>query len=481
MAEESLKEKTAKGLFWGGLNNALQQVVGLVFGIVLGRLLVPADYGMMAMISIFSLIAIALQNSGFITALTNLDHPTDEDYNSVFWFNISVGVLAYVVLFFSAPLIASYYHDARLIPLCRYSFLSIIIASFATSQNAWLFKNLKAKQQAKANVTATILSSTIGVSCAFGGMAYWSLATQSLSYVLINTLLVWHYSRWRPSIHGISMRPARRMFRFSCKVLASSIITIVNNNVLNLLLGHYFSAHDTGNYNQAYQWNFKCFNLVQNMVVQVAQPVLVQLRSDSGRQLQALRKMVRFAAFIAFPLLLGFGLVAREFIIIALTEKWIVSAEFIQILCLSGATIPLVTVLSNVLLSKGRSGLYFWCTAIQGALLIGIMVLIWPWGIRAMVIAYTVLNILWLFVWHACAWRLTGYNVLLFLRDIVPFALAAGGVMTAVHFLTLPIGNLWLLLISRIVLAVVFYYGVMKIARVQILKECEGFIKRKRE
>ena len=147
---ETLKEKTAKGLLWGGLNSGVQQVVGLAFGIVLGRLLSPSDYGMMAMISIFSLVATALQDSGFRTALTNLKDPRPEDYNSVFWFNIIVATTLYAALFLAAPLIGDYYHTERVVPLCRYAFLSIIIASLGTAQSAYLFKHLKAKQQAAA-------------------------------------------------------------------------------------------------------------------------------------------------------------------------------------------------------------------------------------------------------------------------------------------------------------------------------------------
>lgn len=150
-----------------------------------------------------------------------------------------------------------------MVPLCRYAFLSIVIASFGTAQSAYLFKNLKAKQQAEAGGIAVIVSSTVGVVMAFCGAAYWSLATQGLVYVGINTFFQWYFSPWRPTVHGITFAPVRRMFRFSCKILATTIMTCVNNNVLNILLGHYFSPRDTGNYNQAYQWNTKCYSLVQ--------------------------------------------------------------------------------------------------------------------------------------------------------------------------------------------------------------------------
>ena len=465
-------------MLWGGLNSGIQQLVGLAFGIVLGRLLSPSDYGMMAMISIFSLVATALQDSGFRTALTNIEHPKDEDYNSVFWFNIIMASSLYLILFFAAPLIGEYYHTPRVVPLCRYAFLSIVIASFGTAQSAYLFKHLRAKQQAEAGALAVILSSLTGVGMAFAGMAYWSLATQGLVYVGINTLLQWHFSPWRPSIHGITFAPVRRMFRFSCKILATTIMTHVNNNVLNILLGHYFTPRDTGNYNQAYQWNTKCYSLVQSMVAQVAQPVLVSLNGEEGRQKDVFRKMMRFTAFITFPLLFGFGLVAKEFIVTAIGEKWLASAQLIQILCLSGATMPLSTLFSNMIISKGRSGTFFWCTFTLGLVQIATMVLIWPMGIRSMVIAYTILNTSWLLVWLFFVRRLIGYGYWMFFCDVMPFALAAAGVMGVAYIATMPLSNLIALLISRFIIAVVLYYVVMKIARVKILAECERFVKR---
>lgn len=474
----TLKEKTAQGLLWGGLNSGIQQIVGLAFGIVLGRLLSPSDYGMMAMISIFSLVATALQDSGFRTALTNIEHPKHEDYNSVFWFNIIMASSLYVILFLAAPLIGEYYHTPRVVPLCRYAFLSIVIASLGTAQSAYLFKHLRAKQQAEAGALAVILSSLTGVGMAFAGMAYWSLATQGLVYVGINTLLQWHFSPWRPSIHGITFAPVRRMFRFSCKILATTIMTHVNNNVLNILLGHYFTPRDTGNYNQAYQWNTKCYSLVQSMVAQVAQPVLVSLNGEEGRQKDVFRKMMRFTAFITFPLLFGFGLVTKEFIVTAIGEKWLASAQLIQILCLSGATMPLSTLFSNMIISKGRSGTFFWCTFTLGLVQIATMIMIWPMGIRTMVIAYTLLNTSWLLVWLFFVRRLIGYGYWMFFCDVMPFALAAAGVMGVAYVATMPLSNLIALLITRFIIAVVLYYVVMKLARVKILAECERFVKR---
>ena len=215
------------------------------------------------------------------------------------------------------------------------------------------------------------------------------------------------------------------------------------------------------------------------MVNQVAQPVLVDLQNEGERQLNAFRKMMRFAAFLSFPLLLGFGLVAKEFIVLTVGPKWIVSVGYVQILCFAGATMPLITLLSNMVVSKGKSNLYLYCTFGLGIVQIASMLLLWPYGIKNMVIAYTLINILWVFVWLFFVNRLTGYGLWFFIKDTTPFALAAFAVMTATYFTTVSIHTLWLLLICRIAMAMLLYYAVMRMARVQILAECQQFIIRK--
>lgn len=476
---ESLKEKTAKGLFWGAMNNGAMQLIGLVFGIVLGRLLSKADFGMMAMINVFPLIAIALQNSGFASAIGNLKNPTANDYNSVFWFNIIVGTSLYVLLFFCAPLIAGFYHDERLVSLCRLAFVNILFSSFGTAQAAYLFKNLMVKQQAKASIVAVLLSSTVGVALAWLGFAYWALAWQGVTYVGINTLLVWHYSRWRPS-WKIDFTPVRTMFPFSFKIAATTIATKINDNVMNILLGRFYTNAVTGSYSQAYQWNSKCYLLLQGMLNPVVQPVLVDLSGDQERQLKAFRKMVRFIAFLSFPLLFGLGLVSHEFIVVTLTEKWQSSADILRMLCVGGSVMPLYTLFSNVVITKGKSGVYFLCTVSLSVVQIALMLLLYPYGIHAMVRAYVALTILWMFVWYGLSYRFLGYRPLCLIKDICPFAFSALAVMFVVHWVTVGIGNLLLLLLTRVVLAAGLYYAVMKVARVKILEECMNFIFKKK-
>ncbi|MGP1467461.1 MAG: lipopolysaccharide biosynthesis protein [Porphyromonadaceae bacterium] len=475
---DSLKEKTAKGLFWGAMNNTVQQLLGVAFGIVTLRLLSPQDNGMMAIIAVFSQVATVLQDSGFRSALVNIKEPSHRDYNAVFWFNIIVAVIMYFVLFFTAPLIADYYHTPELIWFSRYAFLSIILAGFNTAQSAWLFKNLRAKQQAKAAMTAVLLSGIVCIVMAWQGYAYWSLATQGLVFIGVYMLMNWHYSPWRPSL-SFDFRPIRSMFRFSVKMLLTTIVERVNVNIMNILLGRYFSKHDVGIYNTAYNWSQKGSSLVQGMVAQVAQPVFSDLQDDRERQLRVLRKMMRFAAFVSFPLMFGLSLVAEEFIVVAITAKWLGSAMLLRVLSIAAAFSPLSTVLSQYIVSRGRSGIYLACTAALCVMLVGMMIGLHSRGIEVMVWAYTVLFVLWFFVWYFFVGRLSGYRLFDMLADTMPFFLAALLVMLLTGWTTASIGTLWLRLVLRTIISATLYFALMKLLRVKMLDECMDFVKRK--
>ena len=283
MAEPSLKEKTAKGLLWGGVSNGLQQGLNLLFGIVLARILTPADYGMVGMLTIFSLIAGTLQESGFISALANRKEVDQRDYNAVFWFSAGISLLLYVTLFCCAPLIARFYSEPELTALARYSFLGFFIASLGTAPSAYLFRNLMVRQKALSAVVALLISGTTGIILAYYGFAYWGIATQSLLYTATVTACYWIFSGWRPTLH-IDFSPLRGLFAYSSRLIVTNLFTHVNNNFFSVILGRFYTGTDVGNYNQANKWNTMGHSLISGMVGGVAQPVLAQVGDDTARQ-----------------------------------------------------------------------------------------------------------------------------------------------------------------------------------------------------
>ena len=311
MPEPSLKEKTAKGLFWGAINNGAQQVLVLLFGIILGRILSPDEYGMVGMLTIFTLIGNSLQESGFRAALANVRDIRHEDYNAVFWCSLLIGTCAYLLLFFCAPLIARFYQEPELTPLARYCFLAIPIASLGTAQGAYLFRNLKVRQQALSGIIAHVVSGCLGITLAFCGFSYWGIATQSLTYLITVTLCTWYFSPWRPTFR-IDFRPLKPLFAFSSKLLITNIANQLNNNLLSVILGKYFNPQAVGNYNQANKWNGTGHQFITGMMGSVAQPVLASINNDRERSLRVFRKILRFCAFLAFPAMFGLSIVTHD-------------------------------------------------------------------------------------------------------------------------------------------------------------------------
>ena len=486
---DNLKEKTAKGLLWGALNSGTMQVLNLVFGIFLARMLSPHDYGIVGVLTIFTLIAGNLQSSGFTQGLTNIKQPTANDYNSVFWFNISVSIVCYIILFFCAPLIAWFFHSDELIPLSRFVFLGFLISSFGITRNAIMFKQIMARERAITGFISLLISGACGIVLAYNGFAYWSLAVQSVMFSLIQNICRYYYTRdiWRPSLH-IDMSPVKRMFPFSVKVLVTSIINTINNNVLTFIFGNLFPMKTVGNFSQAMKWDTMAYTTISGTIEQVAQPILVEISDDKDRELRVFRKMMRFTAFLVFPCLFGLSLVAEEFILVTISSKWVDSVPLLQILCIGGAFMPFYTMYQHLVISAGRSDIYMWCNIGQIILQIAIIIAFHSYGIVTMVIAYTAFTIAWLGIWHIFAKRLIGIRYRDLFKDIAPFMLASAGVMVITHYLTTLLSNNiipsiaspYILLPLRIAIAAALYYAVMKLARVKIMDECISYVKRKR-
>ena len=475
---QNLKEKTAQGLFWAFLSSGGIQLLNLVIGIFLARLLSPGEYGIVGMLAIFTLLANNLQESGFGVALVNIKDIKHNDYNSVFWFNVGMSLLLYLILFLCAPLIAGFFHQPCLVKLSRFIFLGFIIASLCISPNAMLVRDLKMKEKAITSLSALVISGTVAVIMALKGFSYWSLATQQVLYNVVICFGRYYYTRWCPTFK-VDFTPVKQMFSFSYKVLITAVLTTINNNVLTVIFGRLFPAQAVGNFTQANKWNTMANQLVTNTVSQVAQPVLTRVTDDNERQRRVFGKMLRFTAFLAFPAMFGLAMVAPQVILIAIGDKWVNSIPLLQILCISGAFIPLYTVYQNLFLSQGKSDTYMWLTISQIAIMLIAVLACHKLGITAMVIAFACINILWLLAWQLFASRLIDYRFVTMLRDLLPFMLIALAVMGLTYLVTGFISNRYFLLLSRILVAIALYVMTMKLLKAKIFEESIEFIRGK--
>ncbi len=470
---DGLKERTAKGLMWGAVNNLTTQLLSALIGIVLGRLLAPAEYGMVGMLAIFSAIAGSLQESGFTAAITNLKQATQRDYNAVFWFSTFVSLTLYLLLFFSAPLIARYFHQPGLVDLSRLVFASFVVAGIGTAHAAYMFRNMMNREKAVTGFMALAGSGVVGITLALNGYSYWSLAWQQFAYISLVNVGRLYYVRWMPSLH-IDLTPIRQMFGFSSKILLTNIMNQINSNILSFIFGRLFSAGAVGNYTQASKWNTMGHSLISGTIQQVAQPILASINEEEGRQLNVFRKMLRFTAFLSMPAMLGLGLIA-DFIVLLLGQQWTDSVSLLRILCFGGAFLPIQTLYQNLFISHGRSDTYMWCTAAQIAVQLGIILTFSQWGVTGMVAAFALMQVLWTVVWQVLAGKLTELRFLDVLKDILPFLLSAAVCMTIAYLAARDIAQPIVSIAVRIAVAAASYILIMKVAKVRIFDECLSY------
>ena len=476
---ENLKEKTAKSIAWGAINNGTTQVLNLIFGIVLARNLSEADYGIVALITIFTTLAGCLQSAGFSQALANLKPPTFRDYNAVCWFNILAGFSMYAILFLCAPLIAFFFKQPLLTDVSRLAFLAIPLSALGIVPNAKLWIELRNRELAIAAIVSLLLSGSTGMWLAFHDYGYWSLVWQQIIFIGSSTLIKYGFTRWMPQL-PVDFTPIKQMFGFSSKLLLTNILTVVSQNVQTFIFGKLLPINTVGQFSQANKWNTMGHSFISNTMAQVAQPVLTNADNEEGRQERVFRKMLRFTSLICFPLMFGLALVSHEFIIVTIGMKWEPSVILLQLLCIGGAFIPLQTLYQNLIISRGRSDSYLRLVALQIVLQIVLTLSLASLGITAMVAAFSALNVLFTACWHYALQRIHPLPALDVLKDTMPFALIAAVVMLATHYATLSITSLWLLLLTRIIVATALYFIVMRLLNVAILKECLQFIRKKK-
>ncbi|MDR1914016.1 MAG: lipopolysaccharide biosynthesis protein [Clostridiales bacterium] len=479
MPEQTLKAKTAKGLFWGGISSGVQQLVGAAFGIAIARILSADDYGLIGMLAIFTAIASTILDSGFTFALTNKKEIKHEDYNAVFWFSLIVGVALYILLFFCAPLIAGFYEKPVLTNLSRLLFLSFLIGGMGTAHYAIMFKKLMVKERAKIDIASVSVSGLIGLTLALSGFAYWGLAMQTVSFTLIGVILRWYYSPWKPTFI-IDFKPLKGMLGFSSKLFLTNIFIQINNNVFSVLLGKFYDEKQVGYYSQGNKWMGLGQSVIGGMINSVAQPVFVEANKDKERLLMIFRKMLRFGAFISFPAMLGLTFIGKEFILITIGKEWLKSVPYFQLLCVWGAFTYIGTLYIFLLMSFGKSNIYLYGSLAICGLQLLCAAILFPFGIFPMLSAYVVCCFVGILIWHYFVNKLIGLRLWQVLRDVLPYLLITGGCFFVAWLVTLNVQNLYLLCGLKIVVTAALYILIMKYSRSTIFKESMAFLTKRK-
>jgi O-antigen/teichoic acid export membrane protein len=422
---ESLKLKIISALIWSAIERVGQQAIYFFITIIIARLLSPSDYGLVGMLAIFMAISSSLVDSGFSAALIQKKNATYKDFSTIFYFNIFISIILFSVLFFSAPFIAKFYNQPRLISLTQFMALNLIINSFGLIQNTIIIKSIDFKTQTKISLVSSIASGAIGIFLAYEGFGVWSLAVQGLTSNLIRTVLLWFFNSWRPTLE-FSISSLRGLFSFGSKLLASGLLDQIFDNIYKLVIGKLFSATSLGYYSQAKRiQEIPVTNLTQ-MVQRVTYPVYSTIQDDTQRLKRGYRNTIKAIIFINFPLMLGLAITAEPLVKVLLTEKWLPVVPYLQLLCIYGFLYPLSAVNLNILKVKGRSDIFFYLEIVKKAVIAIAILITYRWGVLALVIGQVCTGIIAFFINIYYSGKLINYSIKEQLLDIFPyFSLAA--------------------------------------------------------
>lgn len=409
MAEKSLREKTVNGVLWSGVDRFSSQGIQFIFNILIARILMPEDYGAVAMLGIFLAISQTFIDSGFANALIRKNDRTEDDYNTVFYFNLTVSILFYVVLWIAAPAIASFYKLPILTSISRVVSITLVINALGAIQNTKLSIDLDFRKKAVVSIASVLIIGVIGLWMALKGYGVWALVAQSVAGSSIRTILQWFMVRWMPSIR-FSWTSFKEMFSFGSKLLASSLIDTIYNNAYTIVIGRLFSSASLGLYNKAESFAQFPSGSMTGMLQSVSYPVLSSIQNDEDRLKESYIKFINLSAFIMFPLMVGLAAVSDPFVRIVLTDKWEGSIPFLKILCLALMWYPIHAINLNILQVKGRSDYFLRLEIIKKILGIVVLCITIPLGLMPMCIGRVFTSIVCLPINTYYAKRLIGYG-----------------------------------------------------------------------
>lgn len=355
--EMSLKDKTISGLFWSFSEIIANQGIRFFIQIVLARLLLPEDFGIIAMITVFVAISQSILDSGFKNALIREPNSSQTDYSTVFYFNLTMSFILYILLFLFAPHIGRFYDNLQLILVLRVLSVVIIINAFGLIQRVILIKNIDFKKQTKINIFSSLVSGITAIILALTGYGVWSLVYQILLMQFLQSLILSISNKWIPSL-VFSIDSFKRFFNFGWKLLASDLLNTIYKNVYYLIIGKFFNLSTLGYYTNAQKFRDVTSNSITKAVEKVSYPVLSKLQDDNERLKKGYKKIIKNTVFITFPVMIGLSALAEPLFILIFGSKWIQSIPYFQLLCYAGMLFPLHSINLNILKVKGRSDLF---------------------------------------------------------------------------------------------------------------------------
>ena len=447
----SLKEKTISGLLWSFIDSFANFGVQFLIGIVLARILSPREFGLIGMLTIFIALSQSFIDSGFSTALVRKRDCTQTDYSTIFFFNLAVSLLCYVLLFAFSGAISSFFDEPQLKSLVQVLGIGLILNSFGIIQRTILTKTINFKLQTKISLIASLGSGIIAITMALKGFGVWSLVALTLSRYALTSIFLWVYTNWNPTL-VFCLKSFSELFGFGSKLLLSGLIDTAYRNIYYLIIGKYFSAVELGFYTRADQFQTLPSSNLNAIISRVSFPVLASIQDDIPRLKKNYRKLIKSTMLLTFILMLGMAAIAKPMILTLIGEKWLPSAIYLQLLCFVGMLYPLHAINLNMLKVQGRSDLFLRLEIIKKILAVPIILLAVFMGIKAMIIGMFVLSLIAYYLNSHWSGKLIDYSSIQQVKDIWPsffLALIVNGTVFSISFL--GITSSLILLLTQII------------------------------
>lgn len=457
-------------MVWSAFGTFSVQAIKFIIGIILARLLMPSDYGLIGMLAVFFAISQMFIESGFSNALIQKTDRTEDDFSTIFYFNLVVSIIFYFLLFVTAPYIADFYHTPQLTSLTRALSLIILFNALAIVQQARLSINLDFKTPALISLISVVISGIIGVYMAYTGFGVWALVVQSLSSSIIRSFALFYHNRWWPQA-VFNVASLKKLFGFSSKLLAAGFVATIVNNLYSMLIGKIFNAKDLGFYTRAKQFPELLSTTISSILQGVTYPILTSLQNDSERMVSVYGRLMRVTVFFVIPLLTLFALLADPFIHLFLTDKWMPVVPLIQWLCFARMITPISALNMNILNAVGRSDLFFKVDISKLPLTIAALLVTIPFGLKAVVIGHFVTSFICFFINAYYPGKMFKFGAIRQIREMKT-VLISTSIMAIIVFGTLKIipGDIFKIL-SGSFLGISIYLLSAYILKIEELKE----------
>lgn len=465
----NLKRKVISGLFWRYFERCAAQGVTFIVGIVLARVLTPEDYGLSSLSAIYIGIISIISDLGLTRALIQKKDADELDYSSVFYVNLTMSVLVYLIIFFTAPLASMFYKEPRLTAIIRVSSLTMPIGALFAMQSTIITKKMEFKKYFWATITGTIISSFVGIAMALNGLGVWAIVGQSMTNMIIDRLFLTALVRWRPRLM-FSKKRVKPLFNYGWRLFVSGALDQIYGNIYSLVIGRVYSTSDLAYYERGKQYPMYIINNINSSIQSVLFPAISTVQNKIEDVKNIVRRSIVTSSFFIFPMMTGLGIMAELIIHVMITDKWLPAVPFIRFCCFTYALWPIHTANLQAISALGRSDIFLKLEVIKKVIGISVLLITLPHGLIAMMWGSSAVAVVSSFLNASPNKKLLGYSYFEQLKDLLP-SIVLSAVMAVCVLLVgmIPMNDIVKIFLQVLTGAAV-YFGLAKLFRLESLE-----------